>query len=247
MLIDAGFSSQVRFRNAISDIRERFGPIKALVVTHAHTDHVNYSTLKVVSSMNLPIFLSLDTVERLATFPNCIEPLKNSWVELYDENPFQIADLIFNPFPVVHAPNVPNCGFVIEGEGVRIGFATDLCETRDLHSRLSSCDLLYIESNYDPTLLRENPNPNSRFHLSNDNAALFVAKLVSSGVAPKMVLLGHLSTQRNRPDIVTNVFKKRLSGLKDVPQVFIAPAFEYSETCVVHPRAGTYVTCDLLK
>ncbi len=245
MLIDAGFASQVKFRNAVTEIRDRFGPVKALVVTHAHSDHINYSTLKVVSSFNIPIFLSLDAVERLATYPDCIEPLKNSWVELYDDQRFQINDLLFTPFDLEHAPDVPNRGFLIEGEGVRIGFATDLRTTRKLGNRLANCDLLYLESNYDQNLLKLNPNPNSLYHLPNDAAADFVAKLLESGVAPKMVLLGHLSRERNTPQLAMDAFKKRLAGLKDAPPVLVAPAFEASETCVVHPREGTYVTCDL--
>ncbi|RKY21842.1 MAG: hypothetical protein DRP90_01740 [Planctomycetota bacterium] len=238
VVIDAGFSSQARFRNALSEIRERFGPVKAVVITHAHRDHVNYSTLKVMSTLNVPFFLSLDTVERLATMPECVEPLKRCWVELYDDQPFQITDFVFRPFPLEHAPDVPNRGFVIEGLGHRIGFATDLRTTEGLAARLADCDLLCIEANHDPELLRLHPNPNSQYHLSNGESARLSSDLAERRALPKFIVLSHISVRRNRPALALGAHMLALNGSAERPGMCAAPPDRPSPLVLLDGEGG---------
>ena len=51
-------------------------------------------------------------------------------------------------------------------------------------------------------LLRQYYNPNSRFHLPNPDTAQFLVNVVTeSQKHPQTIMLGHLSDQRNAPEI----------------------------------------------
>jgi hypothetical protein len=61
---------------------------------------------------------------------------------------------------------------------------------------------LFVEANHDPELLRRHPNPASRYHLSNPQAAKLICHArKSSKSAPQTVILGHLSRERNTEDL----------------------------------------------
>jgi phosphoribosyl 1,2-cyclic phosphodiesterase len=63
-------------------------------------------------------------------------------------------------------------------------------------------DFIFVESNHDLELLEMYYNPNSQFHMPNpDTAELLVNVRKESRKAPQMVMLGHLSSQRNEPKI----------------------------------------------
>ncbi|MDZ7814449.1 MAG: MBL fold metallo-hydrolase [Planctomycetota bacterium] len=241
VVFDAGFSSQRRFRDALNYIRENFGPVRGVVISHAHRDHVNYHSLRVMSSMAVPLFLSIETADRIARSEKCAKALSDCHVELFEDIPFKVSDLSVESFPVEHTPKAPNRGFVIGGEGVKIGFATDLKHARGLAPRLADCDMLYLESNHDSGLLRLHPNPNSWNHLKNEKASDFVTGLVASGSGPRMVMFGHLSTERNTPEHVRREYEKRMHGRENAPQMQIAPPFSPSMIVNVGRTAGSDV------
>lgn len=120
---------------------------------------------------------------------------------------FSIGDLTIDPFTTPHDAADP-VGFVLEAEGVRIGYATDLGYVPpNVKERLRALDLLLIESNHDLEMLREGPYPwavkqrvLSRVgHLSNDATADFLLKDYDGHAA--YVILAHLSENNNLPDL----------------------------------------------
>ncbi len=118
---------------------------------------------------------------------------------------FAVGDIDVEPFTIPHDAADP-VGFVFEGEGVRIGFATDLgYMPANARQALRRCDVLMLESNHDTEMLRDGPYPwsvkqrvMSRVgHLSNEAAAEFLERNYDGQAT--YVVLGHLSESNNLP------------------------------------------------
>ena len=118
---------------------------------------------------------------------------------------FTVGDIQVEPFTIPHDAADP-VGFVFEGEGVRIGFATDLgYMPANARQALRRCDMLLLESNHDPEMLRDGPYPwsvkqrvMSRVgHLSNEAAAEFLERNYDGQAT--YVILAHLSESNNLP------------------------------------------------
>ena len=118
---------------------------------------------------------------------------------------FVVGDIDVEPFTIPHDAADP-VGFVFVGEGVRIGFATDLgYMPANARQALRRCDLLMLESNHDTEMLRDGPYPwsvkqrvMSRVgHLSNEAAAEFLERNYDGQAA--YVILAHLSESNNLP------------------------------------------------
>jgi phosphoribosyl 1,2-cyclic phosphodiesterase len=118
---------------------------------------------------------------------------------------FVVGDIDVEPFTIPHDAADP-VGFVFVGEGVRIGFATDLgYMAANARQALRRCDLLMLESNHDTEMLRDGPYPwsvkqrvMSRVgHLSNEAAAEFLERNYDGQAA--YVILAHLSQSNNLP------------------------------------------------
>jgi phosphoribosyl 1,2-cyclic phosphodiesterase len=118
---------------------------------------------------------------------------------------FVVGDIDVEPFTIPHDAADP-VGFVFEGDGVRVGFATDLGYiAANARQALRRCDLLMLESNHDTEMLRDGPYPwsvkqrvMSRVgHLSNEAAAEFLERNYDGQAA--YVILAHLSESNNLP------------------------------------------------
>ena len=118
---------------------------------------------------------------------------------------FAVGDIGVEPFTIPHDAADP-VGFVFEGEGVRIGFATDLgYMPANARQALRGCDVLLLESNHDTEMLRDGPYPwsvkqrvMSRVgHLSNEAAAEFLERNYDGQAA--YIVLAHLSESNNLP------------------------------------------------
>jgi phosphoribosyl 1,2-cyclic phosphodiesterase len=118
---------------------------------------------------------------------------------------FVVGDIGVEPFTIPHDAADP-VGFVFEGEGVRIGLATDLgYMPANARQALRRCDVLMLESNHDTEMLRDGPYPwsvkqrvMSRVgHLSNEAAAEFLERNYDGQAA--YVVLAHLSESNNLP------------------------------------------------
>jgi phosphoribosyl 1,2-cyclic phosphodiesterase len=118
---------------------------------------------------------------------------------------FVVGDIDVEPFTIPHDAADP-VGFVFEGDGVRIGFATDLgYMPANARQALRRCDVLLLESNHDTEMLRDGPYPwsvkqrvMSRVgHLSNEAAAEFLERNYDGQAT--YVILAHLSESNNLP------------------------------------------------
>jgi hypothetical protein len=109
---------------------------------------------------------------------------------------------------------------VFAHEHARSAVITDLGHVpKRLAQHLDGCQLVLLESNHDPELLRIGPYPDflkkrvaSRFgHLSNEQAASLIAEL---GPDTTEVVLVHLSRTNNSPLLALSAARAALRGRK---------------------------------
>jgi len=199
VLVDAGISAK-RTELALWEIGVDPKSIRAVFVTHEHSDHV--CGLRVFAKRHkLPVYATAGTIaaleENAADSYECFEVHRNGT---------EAAGFLFEAFPTSHDTQ-DSCGYRItlpDGSGAAI--ATDLgIVTPEVFAALSGCELVMLESNHDVEMLRSGPYPywvkkrilSDRGHLSNEACARAAAQLIQSGVT--RLILGHLSKENNYP------------------------------------------------
>ena len=202
LLIDCGFRAQRDFAAVLAGIR---GDVEMLV-SHAHTDHVGYSGLKVLAKRGMAIRAHESVVQQVCRYQSFEGWGQRPQFVPFGGTPFEVGPFYIQAVPVPHAPGVPNFGFVImfgTGEKRRkLVFCTDFHDFEPIAPELIDADLIYVESNHDLELLRLHPNPASRYHLSNPKTGDLLADSIwRSRHGPQAVILGHLSRERNHPNI----------------------------------------------
>ena len=197
LIIDCGLSSMRRTREILSTLHQSV-PIGAVLLSHIHGDHISHYPLRVLDEMHLPVRLH----------ESCLAPLRDKHYKgrrfssltlaPFDGGLFEIGDFRIEPFEVTHQPRCATFGYTIYHGDKKIVIATDFCQWDDLVDRFVDADFIFVESNHDLKLLRQNFNPNSRYHLPNPQTAeLLMAAVGQSQRPPKAVMLGHLSSRRN--------------------------------------------------
>jgi phosphoribosyl 1,2-cyclic phosphodiesterase len=178
--------------------------LNAVLITHEHTDHTK--GLEVLSkTVPVPVYCNSLTHEAIAGANGSVK----SWKLFENGNPFMIGDIEVCGFSVMHDAADP-VGFTFERNDNKIGFISDVGHVNQLLiSSVKDVQNLFIEANYDETLLQnDNKRPWSlkqriasrHGHLSNRQTAEFVASIAEQGNL-KNVILGHLSNDCNSPEV----------------------------------------------
>lgn len=197
LLVDAGLSArQLAERLAGCGLEPR--QIDCILLTHEHLDHARgaerFSLLH-----GVPLACTLETLQALDRSPVHFA----EWRALPPAGSIDLGAVRVESFPVPHDAARP-VGFVLHGEGLRVGVATDLGHATTLvMERLRGCHVLMIESNHDESMLQLGSYPwhlkqrvSGRLgHLSNDEAAALIRSTM--GPSCSAVILAHLSEQNN--------------------------------------------------
>jgi phosphoribosyl 1,2-cyclic phosphodiesterase len=201
LLIDCGLSSMKRTRQALTMLFGDQPKVDSVLITHTHGDHISYYPLRVLEDYGLPVHLH----------DNCVEQLKTKHFNGYGfkqlklcpyKKDFTVGDFHITPFEVDHNPWYPTYGYRIDYRDKKLIIATDFLDWSGVFGHFVDADFIFVESNHDLELLRRYYNPNSRYHMPNpDTAELLVNVRKESRRAPQLVMLGHLSSQRNDPGI----------------------------------------------
>ncbi len=230
LLVDAGLSAKqlvLRMRQVGVEPEALDG----ILLTHEHGDHVR--GLKVLlKQFNVPVYTTSQTarVVREAGISGGV------WRPFEAGQPFAIRGTNVDSFAIQHDAVDP-VGFVIGNESRRLGMISDAgFITRNVTERLRGVDGLFVEANYDENLLEMDVKRpwsikqriSSRHgHLSNSQVAELVRHI--SHPALGRIVLGHLSSDCNTPEIILGLLRACLAELGH-PQVALHCACQEAPT-----------------
>ncbi len=214
VLIDVGVSAR-RIVNALRsrDIDPR--SIRAVLLTHEHSDHI--AGLQVLCrQFEWPVIASEGTLDGLAA-ANKIDGNQKLYM-LPVGRSVAVAGMTVSPFETPHDSR--RCyGYRIDGEdGRSLAMATDLGYVpNSVLEAIGGCDFLHIESNHDPVMLQNGPYPyvlkqrirGAGGHLSNGDCAAVLPRLVAQGAT--RIVLAHLSAHNNTPELARSVSEEALA------------------------------------
>jgi len=219
ILIDAGLSARqicLRLENLGVDPDS----LSAIVLTHEHGDHTR----------GIDVFCRKRSMPIYGTTHTCAivrENVKSEvpWHHFEAGNDFMINEVKVESFSVPHDAVDP-VGFVFRGNHSSLGVVSDVGHvTRMIVERLRGVDTLFVEANYDEVMLQNDTHrpwstkqriSNRHGHLSNDQTANLVSQVASKNLT--RVVLGHLSSDCNAPDLARQVILRKLEaeGLTEV-------------------------------
>ncbi len=212
LLFDAGFRSQKKCRETLDPL---LPDIDGVVVSHLHGDHIRYPSLRVLEKHRVPIYVHEEEAPRLADKHFKDKDFPNLDVRTYGWDPFALGGVTVAPFHAPHDEAHLTFGFevtapVADGSR-RLVLATDFWDWQEVAGRFVDADFIYVEANHDRDLLWMRPNPNSKYHLNNDDCGqLLKHALDASAAPPRAVMLGHLSDRRNTPDMAVRTVSDAL-------------------------------------
>lgn len=214
VLVDAGLSCrqiQLRMESVGADPSD----LDAVFLTHEHTDHVRGLSV-LVKRFGPPVHVTQATAD--AAGAAVIDSSGIHHIEAGTSCDCGSLDL--HPFSVSHDA-ADTVGYVVSDGDVSVGIATDLGFVSAIaRHRLRGCNLVVVEANHDPKMLRECRYPwdvkrriaSRHGHLSNTDAAMLVAEIVPDGT--RCVVLAHISDDNNQPDLAVRVVEDELAARK---------------------------------
>ncbi len=199
ILIDAGVSAK-RITEALCQRGLDIGRLAGIFVTHEHSDHI--SGVRVLASKyDLPVFANEATLAELDKGGHLAG---TGGGKVCPEEGTELGGIHIVPFRTSH-DTVCSCGYrITTADGRTAAVATDTgCVTSEMNAALTGCDLVYIESNHDVSMLMNGSYPlatkqrilSASGHLSNEACAVELQYLAASGTT--RFILGHISQENN--------------------------------------------------
>ncbi|NLI11842.1 MBL fold metallo-hydrolase [Pelotomaculum propionicicum] len=200
ILIDCG----IRKRNLkpyLEQIGLSLGDIDAVLVTHCHSDHT-YGLRHLLKLKNLPVCSTVNVLKQVNSCCTFYE--QPDFYALHYNSEKKLGDIVVTPYRLSH--DVATVGYIITGDGERLGFITDTgFVPENCFKSFKQLDYLYIESNHDPEMYKTSAKPwhvikrnlGPTGHLSNEQCGQALQTMDLSGC--KLVMLAHLSEDDNEP------------------------------------------------
>lgn len=211
VLLDAGLTLKDLGRR-LQDVQCDPDELQGVCVTHGHGDHVSGAG-HLARRLNIPLWLSRGTAEESARRWRGDEVLHL----LRAGDTFTVAGIELDCWACSHDTREPlQFGFRV-GEA-SAALCTDLGEAGPaVREALRGRNVLFVESNHDPDLLRRGAYPahlkrrilGSHGHLSNGQCASLVQDV--AGPALRGVVLSHLSRDNNRPELARAATEQALA------------------------------------
>jgi len=194
MLVDAGFSCREITRRMAS-VGVQPESVRGICVSHEHADHIS-GLFQMQKQYGIPLFANSGTAEAVH-----LRQKTNScrWHVFHNGSPFGVGPMNVLPFSVPHDAYDP-VGFVVAVNSLRVGIVTDAgTPTALMRQRLSTCQIVIIESNHDEEMVKEAERPwtlkqrilGRQGHLSNVQSADMLAEF--AGPQLQHVFLVHVT------------------------------------------------------
>lgn len=215
LLIDVGVSAR-RISTALKERDIDPATIRAVLLTHEHSDHV--SGLRVLCKQyGWPVIASEGTLDAL-TEQGAVNPEQRLFL-LPQGKRLAVAGMQITPFDTPHDSR--QCyGYRIDSEdGRSLAMTTDLgYMPQTVMDTILGCQFLHIESNHDPDMLMNGDYPywlkqrirGQGGHLSNQDCAAVLPDLLQAGAT--RVVLAHLSEHNNTPEKAQECAETALSA-----------------------------------
>lgn len=254
ILIDAGVKTDDVVRmlasNGIS-----IGAVKALLLTHDHSDHVRYAYNILRNHKHIRLFCTNRVLGGVLRRHSISKRIKEYHHPIFKEIPFKICDFEITAFDVPH-DGTDNMGFSLEFEGRHFVLATDLGAVTDrARYYMSKANYLVIEANYDLQMLKYGRYPEylkariqtENGHMDNEATGAFLKEIINPDL--RYIFLCHLSQDNNTPakalravrlalesagKVVGNAEETILDRKADV-QLMALPRFDSSRWFVFRP------------
>jgi len=238
LLIDAGFRTLSGCKGTLGDILPR---ADGVVVSHLHADHIHHYALRAIEELGVPLWVSDTQTRPLRDRHFASRPFSGLRLHGFAGQPFRIGEFTVRAFEVPHHPDSTTYAFEVtcqqRGATSKAVVATDFWDWAGLRAWFDDADFIYLEANHDLELLRRYPQPNAYYHLSNPKCgALLVQAFEHSHAPPPVVMLGHLSKDRNEPALAQDTVWSVLDGAGyGRVRVEVAPRHEPSEPVLIAP------------
>lgn len=211
VLIDAGVGPRT-LAERLEGTGVNVTDISALCLTHLDGDHFSSRWVSTLLRQGLPVHCHTNKAVEIALWYPDLAPL----IRPFDENSFSPVDGVkCDPIRFAH-DRLGSHGFVFDGFGYRIGYATDLGRVPShFFTRFRDLDCIALESNYDPRMQADSARPmflkrritSGHGHLSNLQALAAIRKILDrSQRLPDHIVLLHRSLECNCPDLVLSLF-----------------------------------------
>lgn len=210
ILIDVGVSRKT-IEDSLVKIKSTPEDIKGVLITHEHMDH-NKGVGVLCKKYNIPVFINNLTYEAMR------DKLEGIEINIIENSEFSIGDLDIKTFSLPHDAVDP-IGYSIINNKKKISVATDLGHvSQEVFDNLKDSNIVLIESNYNKEMVKISHYPyflkqrilSEVGHLSNEECGNVIVELIKN--FPKKIILGHLSTTNNFPELayktVEEILKK---------------------------------------
>lgn len=209
ILVDIGIA-KTKIEKRLLDVGIRPDTIKAILITHAHSDHIKGISL--ANKYKIPVYAGEGEWK---TIKGLDEELKRPFKSGTD---LKIEDWFIESFKTHHDAYDP-VGYAIadyDGNKCSVCLDTGHVDNEMISAMEYSC-IYIIESNHEPKLVEVSDYPNSvkaRIishigHLSNKQTSEALSKLVM-GVG-EQIYLTHLSSKNNMPALAEMTAKRALA------------------------------------
>ncbi len=232
IIIDAGISLK-RIWAALDELQVSRSLIKAVVVSHEHSDHTR-SAGALARSLKIPLMITADTYACCAHRLGKVQDYLHYFESGID---FLVGDILVRPFRSSHDAVDPN-NFCLEHNDRKLGIAIDLGYVTKLAlHKLSAVNSLILESNHDLQMLMEGPYDwnlklrvkSEHGHLSNDQAVGFLSQILHPGM--ENLILAHLSETNNSAELAYEVMKTYLESIRS--EVALQVADQHCHTALI--------------
>jgi phosphoribosyl 1,2-cyclic phosphodiesterase len=217
MLVDLGIGPRTLARR-LAGSGVQVSDIRAACLTHLDRDHFSPTWVATLLKFRITVHCHASRINDLLRLAG--DPRLDELICPFDEDSFSpLEGLTATPLQLAH-DQCGSHGFVLDGFGCRIGYATDLGRVpSQLLEKFCDLDVLALESNYDPRMQLDSDRPwflkrrimGGRGHLSNAQALSAIGQLLDrcqkqDQPLPRHIVLLHRSQQCNCPKLLRRLF-----------------------------------------